>query len=268
MRPKVIDCFPFNNELDILECRLVELGEAVDSFVLVEATRDHQDHVKPLHFAENVERFKPWAKRIVHVVVKDGEMPSKAQDNDPWAREHAQREFIARGLAKLDLCDSDVILQSDVDEIPRALHARNVRPQGFWSFAQRGHFFAIDWLYPHPWYGTVAATVGHLNKFPADRRFSYMRDVRMTALNPSHLTDAGWHLSWLGGAEAAVAKVGSYCHPEVTDRILDGLATDRFLRHGIHVDGVKMRPVDVDESWPKWIVAGNAPANWYRLRDE
>ncbi len=265
-RPKVIDAFPFNNEHDILECRLVELYDSVDAFVLVEATRDHQDHAKPLWYAEHAERFAPWADKIVHVIVDEGEMPSKAQDNDPWAREHAQREFIGRGLARLDLSDHDVILQSDVDEIPRALHARNCRPQGFWSFGQRGHFWAVDWLYPHPWYGTVAATVGHLAKFPEARRFSYMRDVRMTALCPPHLQDAGWHLSWLGGPEAAIRKVGSFCHPEVEDQIRDGLERDTFYRNGIHVDGTKMTPVDVDDTWPRWIVEGHAPASWYRPR--
>ena len=93
-----------------------------------------------------------------------------------------------------------------------------------------------------------------------------LTDVRMTALNPSHLTDAGWHLSWLGGADAAIRKVGSFCHPEVEDRIRNGLTSDQFLRDGIHVDGVKMRPVDVDESWPKWITEGHAPASWFRPR--
>jgi hypothetical protein len=165
-RPVVVDAFPFNNELDILECRLTELYNAVDYFVLVESERDHQDHVKPLWYADHRDRFAAFHDKLVHVVVRDGEMPSKAQDNDPWAREHAQREFIGRGLSSLALTGHDVILQSDVDEIPRALHARNVRPQGFWSFAQRGHFWAVDWLYPHPWYGTVAATVSHLVKFP------------------------------------------------------------------------------------------------------
>lgn len=265
-RPKVVDAFPFNNELDILECRLVELYDSVDAFVLVEATRDHQDHSKPLWYADHRERFEPWADKIVHVVVEDGEMPSKAEDNDPWAREHAQREFIARGLKDLGLTGQDVILQSDVDEIPRALHARNVRPQGFWSFAQRGLFWAVDYLYPHPWFGTVATTVDHLLKLPEANRFSYMRDVRMTALNPSHLTDAGWHLSWLGGPDAAMRKVGSFCHPEVEDRIRKGLASDVFLGEGYHVDGVKLIPVDVDGTWPKWIVEGHAPASWFRPR--
>jgi hypothetical protein len=265
-RPLVVDTFMFNNELDMLELRLTELGDAVDWFILVEASRDHQDHSKPLHFAENRERYAAWSDKIIHVAVPDGGLPSIQDDDDPWAREHHQREHIADGLNRLPYDDDTVILQSDVDEIPRALQARNVRPGGkLWSFAQRGHFWAVDWLYPEPWFGTVATTVGKLKKFNR-LPFAYMRDSRLTAECPPHLEDAGWHLSWLGGPEVAMTKVGSFCHPEVEDRIVSGLASDRFYRDGFHVDGKRMSPVDVDESWPKWIVEGNAPASWYRPR--
>ena len=264
-RPKVIDTFPFNNELDLLQMRLEELYNAVDAFVLVEAPKDHQDHDKPLWFQEHKERFDPWADKIVAVVA--GPMPSKADDPDPWAREHAQREFIGDGLAHLDLSDDDVILQSDVDEIPRALYARNVRPAGkAWSFAQRGHFFAVDWLYPFAWYGTVAMSVKSLGALRPDRRFSYMRDVRLTCECPPHLQDAGWHFSWLGGPEAAMRKVGSFCHPEVEDRIVEGLAVDRFYKAGWHVDGAKMTPVDVNDEWPAFIRERRCPDNWFRPR--
>lgn len=264
-RPKVIDCFPFNNELDMLECRLVELYDAVDAFVLVEAERDHQDHVKPLHYMENRDRFAPWKDKLVHVVA--GPMPSKADNPDPWAREHAQREFIGDGLAAIGVTDDDVILQSDVDEIPRALHARNCRPgRKTWAFGQRGHFWAVDWLYPLIWHGTTAAAVRTIGTLHPARRFAYMRDLRLTAECPPHLEDAGWHLSWLGGAEAALAKVGSFCHPEVEQQIRDGLTSDEFLRAGIHVDGHKMTPVDVDEEWPRYIVERRCPESWFRPR--
>jgi hypothetical protein len=93
-----------------------------------------------------------------------------------------------------------------------------------------------------------------------------MRNSRNQCHTPSYLLDAGWHLSWLGGPERARKKVGAYCHPEVTDRIEAGLTDDYFYREGWHVDGVKMTPVDVDETWPKWIVEGHAPASWYRPR--
>lgn len=267
-RNLIIDTFPFNNELDILEMRLVELYDAVDKFVLVESVVDHQDHPKPLWFQENKERFAPWADKLIGVVAERDDMPTLEHDADPWAREHAQREVIGKGLAQIDgVTDETIILQSDVDEIPRALQARNVRPGGsMLVFQQRLHCFAIDWLHPDWWYGTVAATVATLSKMPKGHEFAWQRDGRLRAQNPPHLHDAGWHFSWLGGRDAALAKLGSFCHPEIADQTETLLAEDIFLKQGYHVDGSKMHPVDVDDTYPKWITEGHAPAVWYRPR--
>jgi hypothetical protein len=264
-RPRIIDTFPFHDELDVLEMRLTEIYDAVDAFVLVEADVTHQDAPKPYHFSDNAERFAPWADKIT--VVRATGLPTKTAAPDPWAREHAQRDWIAEGLAQLDLTGSDIVLQSDVDEIPRTLHARNVRPGGgFVVFGQRGHFWAIDWFYPIEWHGTVAGTVASLSRI-GSRPLVKMRDIRLTGTCPQHMRDAGWHLSWLGGPERVSKKLGAFCHPEVADHINDGIADDlRFWREGIHVDGIKMEPVDVDDGWPKWIRDGNAPQSWYRPR--
>ena len=264
-RPLIIDAFPFNNELDMLECRLTELSDHVDHFVLVESEQDHQDHPKPLWYMEHRERFTPWADKIVHVVT--GKMPTQAEDNDPWAREHAQREWIGAGLNRLDLSPDDIILQSDVDEIPRALYARNVRPGGgMLVFGMRMHCFAVDWLHPVIWQGTVAATARTLAALPDGKRFSYQRDNRLRAQCPPHMRDAGWHLSWLGGRDAAMAKLGSFCHPEIAEQTEEWLRQEMFWREGFHVDGQKQQAVDVDETWPKWIVDGHAPKVWFRPR--
>jgi hypothetical protein len=265
-RTLVVDAFPYHDEADILECRLTELYDAVDWFVLVEADVTHQDRAKPSYYMENRERFAPWADKIIPVWGTG--LPTVVDDADPWAREHAQREFIADGLAKVPGIGADtVVLQSDVDEIPRALHARNVRPGGqLFAFGQRGLFWAIDWAYPHVWFGTVAGTVASIARL-GNRPFGRMRNSRNQCHTPSYLLDAGWHLSWLGGPERARKKVDSFCHPEVEDRIRGSIENDNFYwREGWHVDGVKMAPVDVDETWPKWIVEGHAPASWYRPR--
>jgi hypothetical protein len=264
-RPLVIDCFPIHDEMDILECRLTELYDAVDWFVAVEADVTHQDQPKPYYLSDNLDRFAPFKDKLI--VVQATGLPTLAQDPDPWARELAQREHIATGLARIGVSPHDVILQSDVDEIPRALHARNARPKGnMISFGMRGHFFAVDWLYPKAWFGTVAANVETLSRLgPA--RFGHMRTMRNQVECPPHMLDAGWHLSWLGGPDRLVKKVNSFCHPEVEDRIRGGIANDNFYwREGFHVDGERLAPVEVDDSWPKWIVAGNAPASWYRPR--
>jgi hypothetical protein len=267
MKPQIIDAFPFNNELDMLECRLTEIYDAVDKFVLVEAPVDHQDHPKPLWYAEHKERFTPWADKIVHVVAD--KLPTLAEDPDPWAREHAQREYIAEGLGRIGVFDDDIVLQSDVDEIPRALHVRNCRPNGMLAFGQRLHCFAVDWLHPDEWRGTVAGRALVIHQI-GPRPFGRMRDSRNTIIRPLAYQDAGWHLSWLGGTEATIAKVNSFCHPEILRdeprRVMPRLQEGQYLRDGFHVDDRKMAPVDVDESWPKWVFERKCPANWFRPR--
>lgn len=247
----IIDSFMFNNELDMLECRLTEIGDVVDYVIAVEANVDHQDHPKPFHLSENLDRFERWGDKLV--VVRAKGLPTVEDDPDPWAREHAQREFTFEGLAAIDAGPDDVVLHGDVDEIPTVLVTRNVRPQGFVSFMQRGHFWSCRWLYPEPWFGTVAGRVRDVSSFGA------MRDTRNIA---KKIPNGGWHLSWLGGADAALTKVGSFCHPEVKDRIVDGLASDQFLRHGFHVDGQRMSRCEIDGTFPKWIRDGHCPESW------
>ena len=276
-RPLIIDAFPIHDELELLECRLTELYDAVDHFVAVEANVTHQDTPKPYYITENIERFDQWSDKLI--VVRATDLPTAADAPDPWAREHAQREWIQESFASIPhIRTTDIIMQSDVDEIPRALHARNVRPgDGLTVFGMRGHFHAVDWLYPHVWQGTVAGTVRTvLGMGPTP--FANMRTARTgyvihpsipTGVMPDHMTDAGWHLSWLpnpgeSSAEAAVRKVESFCHPEVRDQIL--ASPGLFAKQGIHVDGVRMKGVDVNDEWPEWITAGNAPQAWYRPR--
>src|SRR5215831_14334612 len=106
------DCFPFFNELDILEIRLHELYRDVDTFVLVEAPWTHQGDPKPLFFEENKRRFKRFLPQIRHVVV-----PDQPKTDDPWVRERYQRECIRLGLA--DVRSGDLVIVSDADEIVR-----------------------------------------------------------------------------------------------------------------------------------------------------
>ncbi len=254
--PVVVDTFMFSNELDMLECRLVELDGCVDFFVLVEADVTHTNTPKPFHFDENRDRFARWADRIV--AVKATDLPS---DPDPWTREHAQREHIFAGMADLNLPTDAVILHGDVDEIPRPLQVRNIRPKRTVVFGQRFHPFAVDWSHPDMWRGTVAARLSDVSELGS---FAELREQRFTAPCPLHMMDAGWHFSWVGGRDFAVGKLHDFAHSEIVGRTEHQMIDDGFRRDGWHVDGVKLEAVTVDGSWPKWIAEGHAPAEWFR----
>lgn len=276
MRPRRFDAFPFAGsptELLLLECRLTELYDVMDGFIIVEGTVDHQGNSKPLNYREHEDRFAPWKDKITYVIADD--MPTAEEEphvKNPWRREHAQREWIGKGLEELGAEDDALIFQSDADEIPSVLAARNVIPRGsgMVSLRQHPHYWAIDWLDPNGWQGTVAGRYGAIKRL-ADNRpggpFAAMRDSR----NANPAISGGWHFSWLGRAAAAAKKIGSFCHPEIEHQIVDDL--DWYWREGYHLGGgtggrpVKMIPVEVDASYPKWMQdPANVPDTWRRPR--
>jgi beta-1,4-mannosyl-glycoprotein beta-1,4-N-acetylglucosaminyltransferase len=272
MKPRRFDAFPFAGtptELLLLECRLTELTDVVDRFIIVEATTDHMGKSKPLNYLENECRFKPWADQITYVVADD--LPT-VEDNDWfWAREHAQREHIGEGLDAVGAESNDILLQSDLDEIPKPIAVRNVNPgpiTSVVSFQQRGHFWAVDWLHPAPWQGTTACRVGHLASMARESvsPFAAMRDAR-NMTRPTTIPNAGWHFSWLGGNwDAWNTKHDMFCHNgQVRDFHKNA---EMYYREGVHpTDNVKMIPVDVDESWPVWMQnPENVPDGWRRPR--
>lgn len=250
---KRITSFSYNGEADMLECHLTEMSDVLDYFVIVEADVTHGGNTpKPYRFPEQQDRFAPWADQIVYIQASD--LPTV---EDAWSRELAQREWVWQGLKRLDADPDDIVLHGDVDEIPTRLAARMVRPRGFVVFYQRFHPFAVDWLHAQPWQGTVAGRVRDIT------RFAVMRDARLRT--PNVVPDAGWHFSWVSADhDAKVDKMRSFCHPEIAPVWEENL--DVCWETGLHVDGKPLKGVDVDESWPEWIVAGHAPEGWFRPR--
>lgn len=254
-----------NDELDILEMRLTELQE-VDGLchVLIEATVDHQGHPKPLHYDDNRSRFAAWNHRIVHVVA--GDLPTADQYPDPWVREHGQRERAWLGLVDADR--DDVILHGDLDEIPRDWAAACDPGGAVVGTKMRDHAFAVDWLAPDWFRGTVITRLRNIKSFAELR---YMRNMDSPVL-----TDAGWHLNCLGGPEAIRKKLNSFCHLEMKEMLERGIDGGYFYERGtrwgpapeFELGAVQFQAVDVNDQWPRWIREGKAPASWYRPREE
>lgn len=120
--PRIVDAFLFYNEVELLEYRLDVLWDVVDMFVITEATLTFTGRPKPMYFDK--ERYAKYLSKIVHVVVED--VPRDAPS--AWTREAFQRDSIARGFQGLER--DDVILLSDVDEIPNPEVLARIRTTG------------------------------------------------------------------------------------------------------------------------------------------
>ena len=111
----------------LLDIRLNSLEKFVKKFVITEATYTHNGENKKLNF--DINKFKKFKDKIIYLVYEQN--PSKfkeinSNDSDfiksckyienAAFRENGQRNFINQALS--DANNEDIILVSDVDEIP------------------------------------------------------------------------------------------------------------------------------------------------------
>lgn len=262
---RIFDCFQFYNELDLLEVRLAELYPVVDRFVLVEATYTHAGVAKPLYYADNRARFAAYADKIVHIVVAE----------DPggfaWNREAYQRDAILRGLGECR--PSDMILISDADEILRAPVVERLRwepDEGAGTGAGMGagtgatlfaphldiFLYFLDLKAPDPWVSVAAAPWELIRRIGANRA-RYLAKQGIGRVVP----DAGWHFTWMGGADRFRAKLEAFAHREMIvgfnrDPQINQTRLDRFYATGRFEDGAlpgmwtDLRRVPIDGRYP------------------
>jgi beta-1,4-mannosyl-glycoprotein beta-1,4-N-acetylglucosaminyltransferase len=275
--PKVYDCFPFFHELDLLDIRLNELDSVVDRFVLCEAPFTFKGIPEPLHFAENRERFKPFLHKITHVVIDDMPM-GKDNASAHWKRQNFQRNAIRRGL--LDAEPDDLVILSDVDEIPRAtvvsrLAHRTGKPTVF-SFEMNEYRLFVNVLRAHSWNRSRMARFGdirHMERLRAGvptwrpnrrslsrtlrqfRRMSFgMRRLRPWVIVP----DAGWHFSDMGGPDKVVHKFDAVS--ETRSESASSIAgVGKRITHVVKQttrprDKSDYRLQELDENFPKYLL--------------
>lgn len=126
------DCVTFFNELELLDIRLSLLNDVVDYFVIVEMNQTHRGKRKEWIFENNKERYSKYKNKIIYVQVDDPPKynPNLLIDrgdgtkNGDWSLENYQRNAIMRGL--MNCSPNDIILISDIDEIPNPVVLNNI----------------------------------------------------------------------------------------------------------------------------------------------
>lgn len=261
----LVDACLFFNELDILELRLTELDPLVDRFVIVEATRTHKGDLKPLHYAENAQRFLPWRDKIRHVIVAD--MPQGDGLAAIRRREMWQRNAILRGIE--DCADDDLVLISDADEIPRPAMLPTDVPDGVIGvYLQKLYYYNLNTHAPdRPWPGTRCCRV-------ADARALSPHIVRNgmgqpDAHYPQYLVinDGGWHYSYFGDVAHIQHKMTQFLHQElVTDENTTPEAIAARVAGGVDIWGREHEQrfvIGPADELPYTIIKN--PAKWTRL---
>ena len=129
---KLIDCFMYFDEDLVLDIRLNELKNTVDKFVIVEAKKDHAGNQKNLNF--DIKNFSKFKDRIHYIVIDDLPVNKKFFKKNwrsEWHTENAHRNKLELGY--LDASDNDLIMISDIDEIPNPKMIKNFKLENIYG---------------------------------------------------------------------------------------------------------------------------------------
>ena len=136
-------------------------------------------------------------------------------------RENGQRNYIEKGL--IDLHENDIILISDVDEIPnlKNIEFKNISKKII-LFKQNMFYYKFNLHLPNLiWTGTKGCRKKDLInpqwlRNIKDRKYSFFRLDTFFSKNKyknyRRIIDGGWHFTNIKNAEAIEHKLKSYLH--------------------------------------------------------
>ena len=229
---KIYDCFMYFDEEVVADVRLHTLNEFVDYFVIVESKFTHKGEPRKLKFDHK--KFEKFKEKIIYIIdEKVYPQTQEIQTEDSEAeksikqivnatyRENGQRNLLHTGLKEAN--DEDLILISDVDEIPKltGLNFKNINEKII-LFKQDMFYYKFNlWLPNLIWTGTKACRKKNLInpqwlRNIKDRKYSFFRIDTLfssTKFNSIKIiNDGGWHFTNIKTPKEIELKFRSYLH--------------------------------------------------------
>ena len=263
---KVYDCFAYYDEDILLDMRLHILYPHVDYFVIVEARKTFTGIDKPLNF--DLQKFSEFKDKIRYIVF-DGPMDS----DDPWRNEERNKNAVMGGL--FDAGPDDLILFSDVDEIPNPAVIRQYNPLYLYARLDQKMFnYYLNNLVlnadgkPREWQFAKVTTYRHLVKFfktpfnlrsyKKERTFSGFIKNMVRKVRRQTILNGGWHFSWVMKPDRIVEKMRSISHADMDrpefkshDHIDDAITNGKDIWGRERL--MRVVPVDLD-NLPEYVV--------------
>ena len=229
---KIFDCFMYFDEEMILDVRLNTLDKYVDYFVVAESNFTHSGKKRNLNF--DINKYKKFKDKIIYLIYDqepvDVEVINENDHKNDKARkkimnaikrENGQRNYLQNGLN--DAENNDVILISDVDEIPNLINIdfKNFKNKII-QFRQDMFYYKFNLFLPKlPWMGTKGCRKKSLInpqwlRNIKDRKYSMFRpDVLFSKKKYSDIffvENGGWHFTNIKSPKDIKYKLSSYLH--------------------------------------------------------
>jgi beta-1,4-mannosyl-glycoprotein beta-1,4-N-acetylglucosaminyltransferase len=271
---KIYDCFPFFNELDILEIRLELMYDYVDYFIISECDSTFSGLDKPFYFEENKNKYSKYLDKIIHIkhyntkdylnlennfegkkgviydnILKRLSYMIKSPQTDfgapHWCRDFYHKELTMLGL---DICEpNDIILFGDCDEIPNPSELNF--DGNTYVLNQKNMMYYINVENKTQlWYGTIITKLENL----VNESCMFTRDARMSF---KIIDNAGWHLSWMGGKDRMIKKLISWSHQEFNNQhIKNNIISYSDENIDVFGRGILIEDINIEDYYPKNII--------------
>tara|TARA_B100000780_G_scaffold260827_1_gene212843 strand:- start:130 stop:999 length:870 start_codon:yes stop_codon:yes gene_type:complete len=254
----------FDEEV-VVDVRLNTLNQFVDYFVIVESKFTHKGDLRELTF--NHKKFEKFKDKIIYLIYdKQPEEIKLINENDSEYtkavksiynaayRENGQRNHIEKGLINAN--KNDVVLISDVDEIPNLLNINlHEINEKIILFQQDVFYYKFNLHLPNLiWTGTKGCKKKDLvgpqwlrnikdRKYPFFRIDTFFSKTKFTSIKI--INDGGWHFSNIKTAKEIEHKLKSYLHHREFDENplsvedIDKIIKDKQAIYDLTVDKTK-----------------------------
>lgn len=199
----IFDCFLFAGERDLLKIRCEELHLLSGAGIQVKHVAVESKYT----FTGKERKFSMTMADIQNYGI-DWVPLNDVPYSDPWMNEQRQRNAIKSALVNLGAKDDDIVIISDVDEIPRTYAIQHYRP----SFG----LCALQMDVYHYYLNTRAEYQSW--RMPRIMTWGYLKDktveeVRRSGFNIA-LVNGGWHFTYMAPIENILKKFESFSHQE------------------------------------------------------
>nr|GMD97949.1 Beta-1,4-mannosyl-glycoprotein 4-beta-N-acetylglucosaminyltransferase [Ipomoea batatas] len=199
---RVYDAVLFSNEVDMLNLRWKELYPYVTEFVLLESNSTFTGLPKPLYFARNRKNFTFVEPRLTY-----GQVPGRfKRGENPFVEEAYQRLALDYLLKQAGIQDDDLLIMSDVDEIP-SRHTINLLR---WcdDIPSVLHLRLKNYLYSFEFFVDNNSWRASIHRYQSGKtRYAHYRQ------SDDILVDAGWHCSFcFRRISEFIFKMKAYSH--------------------------------------------------------
>ncbi len=242
---KVYDVTTCFNEIMLLDLRMNILNDSVDFFVINESPLTFSGKEKPLYFYENRDKFAKFSHKIIHHVYDE-----EKQGWDQWDRDREHKNGAMKALEGV-ANDEDIIFYSDADEIwePSAIDFSKIKDDTLYICMQRCFYYYLNTEWKEigknslTWRGSKYSTYRLLKQHSFDVFRDWNSYFHLNQnFKKEYIDNAGYHFSFLGGAENIKYKIGSYGHvemniPPIINNIQNNIDTlqDPFFRQNFEI---------------------------------